>query len=506
MIVMICLSVMGCESQGPRDTKSGGGSEEIVSAREDVDRATIRIEAKGSFVSAETGQLTSEDWGGSGFIIDPSGIAVTNNHVVTGAALLQVYVTGEDEPRNATVLGVSECSDLAVIDIEGKGYPYFEWHDGGISTGLDVYAAGFPLGDPEFTLTRGIVSKADVNGEMSWASVDSVIEHDATINPGSSGGPLVDDKNRVVGINYSGSSETNQYWAISSEEALEVIGQLREGQDVNSIGVNGYALGEDSGGPGVWVNSVESGSPADEAGGRAGDLITKLEGLELATDGTMADYCDIIRSRNRSDTMSIEVLRPQTEEVLQGQLNGRNLEPVVSLADNTTTATAEATGNATDSDYTTVTDDSGALEMEVPTEWSEVNGSPWEMDGEIIGRGLSASADLDAYNETWGQPGAFFGASRKLAESYSVEEYLDSMDFSDSCDYDDRYDYPFDGLYKGKYDLWGNCGEERSSFLVLAAVPENQDFLIVVEIVMISDADFEAGDRILDSFEVVGDL
>ncbi|MEI2690512.1 MAG: serine protease [Anaerolineae bacterium] len=73
--------------------------------------------------------------------------------------------------------------------------------------GLDVYAAGFPLGDPEFTLTRGIVSKARADGETDWASVDSVLEHDASINPGNSGGPLITGDGKVIGVNYAGNNE-----------------------------------------------------------------------------------------------------------------------------------------------------------------------------------------------------------------------------------------------------------------------------------------------------------
>jgi len=85
---------------------------------------------------------------------------VTNNHVVTGAAILKVWVGGDQsQSYNAKVLGVSECSDLAVIDIDGEGFPYLQWHEGAIKVGLEVYAAGFPLGEPEFTLTKGIVSK-----------------------------------------------------------------------------------------------------------------------------------------------------------------------------------------------------------------------------------------------------------------------------------------------------------------------------------------------------------
>jgi S1-C subfamily serine protease len=95
-----------------------------VSDLEGVRAAVVRIVGEGSFVDPEVGDVYNQSGTGSGFIIDPSGLAVTNNHVVTGAAFLRVYVEGEDEPRNAKVLGVSECSDLAVIDIDGDGFPY----------------------------------------------------------------------------------------------------------------------------------------------------------------------------------------------------------------------------------------------------------------------------------------------------------------------------------------------------------------------------------------------
>ena len=86
---------------------------------------------------------------------------------------------------------MSECSDLAVIDIDGEGYPFLEWFDGQLRVGTDVFVAGYPLGDPQFTLTRGIISKERADGETNWVSVDSVIEHDARLNRGNSGGPLV---------------------------------------------------------------------------------------------------------------------------------------------------------------------------------------------------------------------------------------------------------------------------------------------------------------------------
>ena len=96
---------------------------------------------------------------------------------------------------------------------------------------------------------------------------------------------------RVVGINYARSSDTSQFFAISRDEALGVISRLRNGQDFDSIGVNGTAVrNEEEGISGIWVASVKSGSPASNVGLTGGDIITKFEGLVLATDGTFADY------------------------------------------------------------------------------------------------------------------------------------------------------------------------------------------------------------------------
>ena len=141
----------------------------LVGSLPDVKSAVIQIEAQGTFVDPDFGEYSGAGRG-SGFIIDPSGLAITNNHVVTGAGLLKVWVGGDtSRVYNAQILAVSECSDLALIDIEGDGFSYLEWYPGAITVGLEVYAAGFPLGDPEFTLTKGIVSKEKADGESSWA-------------------------------------------------------------------------------------------------------------------------------------------------------------------------------------------------------------------------------------------------------------------------------------------------------------------------------------------------
>jgi serine protease Do len=480
-----------------------------VSSLEGVQNAVIQIEAQGTFVNPDFTVSFNSAGLGSGFIIDPSGLAVTNNHVVTGAALFKVWIGGDrNTTYNARVLGVSECSDLAVIDIEGDGFPYLEWHEGPINVGLEVYAAGYPLGEPQFTLTKGIVSKEKAGGETSWASVDYVIEHDATINPGNSGGPLVDEDGRVVGVNYSG-RQTNQYFAIGRDLAVRTIDTLKGGKDMETFGINGEAFAGDSF-SGIWVYSVKSGSPADKAGLTGGDIVTTLEDLILSSDGTMADYCDILRSHSSDATLDIEVLRYFTQEILVGQINGRELETAYNFAE-----TVEEQGDVQVDDtggysgYTMVTDDYGSIQMEIPNEWVDTNGGYW-IDGEdTIGAAISAAADLDSYNSTWDESGVFFGASDDLAKLGGYVNLLDVRRdaFIDSCKLDGRYDYE-DAIYRGKYDLFTNCGDSGNAYIVLTAVPNDnsQAFLILVEIQITNEADFDALDRILATFEVIGIL
>ncbi len=472
-----------------------------VTSLQDVRSATVQIESQGTFVDPEVGTQYNLAGSGSGFIVDESGLAVTNNHVVTGAALIRVYMGGETRPRNARILGVSECADLAVIDIEGDGYPYLEWYSGPVNVGLDVYAAGFPLGDPEFTLTRGIVSKARADGKSDWASVSAVIEHDATINPGNSGGPLVTPDGKVVGVNYAGNRGASQYFAIAQQQARPIIEELRQGKDVLAIGVNGTAINDGEDLSGIWVSSVKSGSPASRAGVKAGDIITRLEGLVLATDGTMGDYCDILRTRGPNDVMAIEVLRFDTEEVLEGELNGRALERSFSFAQALSgeagSGSGTSGGSATYEDYITITDDTDSLTMDVPAEWSDVDGSAWLLDGEEIGLSLTAAPSVNGFNTTWDTPGAFFGVTDQF--DLSTDELLDAFDYSDSCTYDSRSDYS-DPVYSGAYDLWTDCNGAGTMLVVVGVEPADRSYLALVIVQVVSEADLDALDRILDSF------
>jgi serine protease Do len=492
----------------------------LVTSLADLKKATIQIEAVGTFVDPQFGTMTNAAGRGSGFIIDPSGLAVTNNHVVTGAALLKVWVGGDTtKVYNAKIIGVSECSDLAVIDIEGDGFPYLPWYDSTANVGLEVYTAGYPLGDPEFTMTKGIISKAKANGDTSWASVDSVLEHDATINPGNSGGPLVDANAKVVGVNYAGNS-ANQYFAIDRATALPVIDQLKTGKDVDSIGINGEALvSEDGSFSGIWVSSVKSGSPADKSGLKGGDILMTMENLSLATDGTMKDYCDILRTHNTGDTLALEVLRWDTQEVLEGQLNGRPLtvsysfgstpteEPVSADATSTvisSTLPANCEASKT-SGFNTCWDDSTNISVDVPDYWTDVNGTKWNFNGTDIGVALSAAPNLSDYSNYYNAEGMFFGASDTFAQIGGYVEFLDyyAESYKANCTLVGRYDYN-DTVYRGKYDIYSGCGGTTGydTYLLSAVdIVDPTSKIILVEITIKSE-DTYIVDQIWGTFYV----
>ena len=471
----------------------------------EVKQAVIQIEAQGTFVDPEFGEYSGAGRG-SGFIIDPSGLAVTNNHVVTGAALIKVWVGGEtDASYNARILAVSECSDLALIDLEGEGYPYLSWYDGPVEVGLEVYAAGFPLGDPEYTLTKGIVSKENADGDTSWASVKNVIEHDATINPGNSGGPLVNAQGQVVGVNYATYSEANQYFAIGRESTQAVLEKLRTGENVDSLGINGYAVSSEDGTlSGIWVSSVESGSPAEDTDIQPGDLITSMENLPLGEQGTMANYCDIIRTQGADSTLAVEVYRMEENQTFSGQINGDQLAAVNPPEEEASTVVSS------EEEIITLSDNTGALVMDVPGSWNETDGRIWEAswgDLDFVAASIQAAPDLDAFKESYVVSGVDFSASRDWGDIGGYIGLLDGTKhwYQDVCDLEGRYDYE-DEVYEGKYDLW-ECGSEEAVVVLSARPIDNPTaFLTLVQVQVVNDRDLDALEIILASFDVVDTL
>ncbi|MFZ6026875.1 MAG: trypsin-like peptidase domain-containing protein [Chloroflexota bacterium] len=512
-------------TEAPAPVKEDTGA---IKSLEDVKSATVFITVEGTWREPE-GLDQNVGYIGSGFIIDPSGIAVTNNHVVTGAALVKVYVGDEQKARSAKVLGVSECSDLAIIDIEGDGFPYFEWSDKPVKVGTKVYAVGYPGG--LYTLTDGIISATDVSGRTLWSSVDEVLQHTAKINPGNSGGPLVTEDGKVIGVNYASISSADRNLAISPDEALPIIQKLSTGKDVDSIGINGVTLVDyttSDGSPiyGIWVRSVKPGSPADKARIEPGDILYSLSDQVLATDGTLGDYCDILRSHDIGDTVDMEVVRFDTLELLEGQLNGRELEVTASFGGGNTSGgdTGDNTGSDYDpaageyTNYVTVQDDTGTIEMSIPAAWSDIEGTTWSATWgqyKFNAPAITASADLSAYyNGEYIESTVFFAASDELGQIGGFIQLLDGLRgwHEDDCKLKGTYDYGkgdwYDPYYEGKFDHWTKCGGTDTEVLVLAARPkENKTaFLIIVEVYLVKAGDVEALIEILNSFQVIDDF
>ena len=201
----------------------------VVDSIEEISMATVLVEAEGTFTTFnEEFNIVDVEVGGwgSGFLISSNGYIVTNNHVVAGASIVKVYFAEDDNSINAQVVAQSECSDLALLKIDRDEMLYFDWAKGTPNVGDEIYAAGYPLGDPEFTLLDGIVTKKEADGDTPWSSIESTFEHNAEIKSGNSGGPVVGKSDfKVYGVNYATDSE-NQEFAINNDIASRIINSM----------------------------------------------------------------------------------------------------------------------------------------------------------------------------------------------------------------------------------------------------------------------------------------
>jgi serine protease Do len=475
-----------------------------VTSYKDVQPAVVQIVAKGTFRDPEVGYADGSGLG-SGFLISDDGLVVTNNHVVAGAATLEVYVGGDlDRSYNARVLGTSECNDLALVQLSGAAdMPHLDWYGGTITPGLDVYAAGYPLGDPQFTLTRGIVAKARAGGDLTGtSSIDHTIEHDANIQPGNSGGPLVDSDGEVVGINYAGGAQvttTEQFYAIASDLAQPVVDQLRNG-DVESLGINGWAVHDDDAGiAGIWVAGVAAGSPAAKVGLQPGDIVTSMNGLPVGTDGTFKDYCDVIRTAGEGQPIAVDVLRYDTSEVLKGEINGdQPLEATFSFADEVSDEVGDDAGATPAYTYESVTDDTGQIHVDVPTAWTQRTTAPIDKDGVSVPY-IAASTDLDGFINGFTAPGVLFA---KMPASSDLDAELATYGFSGDCTDGGVQDYS-DAVFTGKFQVWKDCGGTTTDVVTLVAVPADGSYLAVIQAQIATDADLDALQEAFDSFNAV---
>jgi putative serine protease PepD len=254
---------------------------------------------------------------GTGVVITSDGEILTNSHVIEDSDEVFVLFGDSIDPIPADVLAADPGNDLALlkVDLDGLVPAVFADPDS-ISIGDEVVAVGFALdldGGP--TVTRGIVSALNRTIANSDGALDGLIQTDAAISSGNSGGPLLNASGEVVGINtavFQSSMNTaanNVGFAIAVGEALPVIETLR-GLAAGESRIEGY-LGvglEDrlDGGRGAVITEVGDDSPASLAGIEPGDIVVDVDGTPIDGQGALIAA---IRDRSPGDTIAIEVLR-----------------------------------------------------------------------------------------------------------------------------------------------------------------------------------------------------
>ena len=236
---------------------------------------------------------------GSGFVIDPRGIIVTNNHVVADARTVAIKFSNGQE-RTGRVLGRDPRTDLAVVQIDGGGrFETIAWGDSDrVRVGDSVFAVGSPFGLGN-TVTSGIVSAR--GREIGAGPYDDFLQVDVAINTGNSGGPLFDGTGRVIGVNTAIFSPSGGNvgigFAIPSRMARSIVGQIVADGEVSrgKIGVALQALTPEIAREldlpdvrGALIGGVERGSPAEEAGLRSGDVVIAFAGRKIQDSRELA--------------------------------------------------------------------------------------------------------------------------------------------------------------------------------------------------------------------------
>lgn len=268
---------------------------------------------------------------GTGMIITDDGEILTNSHVVNGASAIRVRLAGETEPREVTLLAEDVGNDLALLRMAGDGFAPVTFADpSSVRLGDEVVAIGAALGlDGDPSVTLGIVSALDRSVGQQDVFLDGLIQTDAAISSGNSGGPLVNAAGEVVGVNTAVARDnsivtaTNVSFAISVDEALPIIDALRE--EARGVAREEAYLGvelEDrrDGGQGVIVAAVETGTPAESVGLEVGDLIVAVDGS--ATTGSAA-LIAAIRDKEPGDSVTVDVVRDSEPVELDVALTSR---------------------------------------------------------------------------------------------------------------------------------------------------------------------------------------
>jgi S1-C subfamily serine protease len=313
-------------------------SRAVISAVEKVSPSVVNIEGHREDAGMFRRGRDGPRWTGSGFIFTPDGFILTNSHVVHGTS--EIGVTLPDGSRfPARVAGDDPHTDLAVIKIDGSGLPYAQFgNSDALKVGQLVIAIGNPFG-LQCTITSGVVSGRGRSLRAgSGRLIEDIIQTDAALNPGNSGGPLVTSRGEVVGVNTAMILPAQGLcFAIPSKIATFVASRLvRDGKIRRSyIGVVGQnaalprkaavALGikrETA----VLVVSVEEGSPAQASGLDGGDYILAMDGRPIASVDDL--HRMLTEEKIRTPSVLTVLRRAGTVEIaiVPDELGGKELQ------------------------------------------------------------------------------------------------------------------------------------------------------------------------------------
>ncbi|MEO6347672.1 MAG: trypsin-like peptidase domain-containing protein [Aquaticitalea sp.] len=266
---------------------------------------------------------------GSGVIISPDGYIITNNHVINGAKDLSITLN-DNKIYTAKLIGTDEKTDIALLKIDAdEDLPYATFGDSDqAKVGEWVLAVGNPF-NLTSTVTAGIISAK--SRDLSGVNSQSFIQTDAAVNPGNSGGALVNINGDLIGINTAITSQTGSYigysFAVPSNIARKVVEDIMEFGDVQTgvLGVNilntnsQYAvengLNEIEG---VYVSDIEENSGAAKAGIKNGDIIKKIDNIKISK---FADLSGYLTTKRPNDVVNVTVKRDGDEKIISVTLS-----------------------------------------------------------------------------------------------------------------------------------------------------------------------------------------
>lgn len=281
--------------------------------------------------SSVDGGFSEGEATGTGVVVASGGEILTNAHVVEGASEVRVRFAGDTEPVIAQVLAADSGNDLALLKVNATGLTAATFaKPGSVRVGDQVVAIGYALAlDGGPSVTTGIVSALRRTIFTDSGALNSLIQTDAAISSGNSGGPLVNMRGEVVGINTAvargdtNSSANNIGFAISVDEVLAVLEQLRNqaSGDAREEGFLGVSLEPRvDGGVGSIISTVQAGSPAQEAGFVVGDIVLAVDGEPV---NGQAGLVAAIRDRSPGDSITIELVRDGERLTLTATLVAR---------------------------------------------------------------------------------------------------------------------------------------------------------------------------------------